>query len=237
MRYQMFGCSLLLAAVAVGCGGDDGNKVHVPDAKVFQDAPASMVDAPPPCVTPASIGQLMIGTSTMPATFSGTQPAPISKTSGGIVFFGLGFYMDQAKKTAMTLIVPKPANGFQTNTMYTYDPDYNSQAPAALAYIEDGLDSTGMTSAHLLYASTGSIKFTAIGQTQGASVNGTAAMATFREIDDTTGADIAGGCTTTSAGVSFFTTQNVAVAFVPPPDSPAMKWAAQHLDMLAAEHQ
>lgn len=237
MRYQMFGCSLLLAAAAVGCGGDDGNKVHVPDAKVFKDAPASTVDAPPACVTPATINQLGIGTMNMPATFSGTMPAPISKTTSGIVFFGLGFYMDQAKKTAMTIIVPKPANGFQTNTTYTYDPDYNAQAPAALAFIEDGLDAQGMNPAHLLYASTGNVKFTAIGQTQGASVNGAAAMATFREVDQMTGADIAGGCTTTSAGVTFFTTQNVAVQFVPPTDSPAMKWAAQHLDMMAAEHQ
>ena len=36
--------------------------------------------------------------------------------------------------------------------------DYNAQMPVALAFIEDGLDSTGMNSAHLLYASTGSAK-------------------------------------------------------------------------------
>lgn len=234
MRYQMFGCSLLLAA-AVGCGGDDGGKVKVPDAKVFQDAPPSMVDAPPPCLTPATIGMLSIGTMAMPATFM-TGPAPISKTQSGLIFFGLGFYMDQAKKTAMTIIVPKPAAGFQTNVNYNYDPDYNSQMPAALAFIEDGLDAQGMNPAHFLYASTGSAKFTQIAQTDGANVFGSAAAATFREVDSMTGADIAGGCTTSSAGVTFYTVQKTTVAFVPPSDT-VMKFAAEHLDKIMAEQQ
>lgn len=211
MRYQMFGCSLLLAAAAVGCGGDDGNKVHVPDAKVFQDAPAAMIDAPPPCLTPATVPAASVGSTNMPANGDF-----IRKTSSGIVFFGLGVYLDQTMKTAVDVIVLRPANGFQTNTTYTFDPDYNAQMPVALAFIEDGLDSTGMNSAHLLYASTGSAKFTAIGQTAGNPINGTMAMSTFREVDQNTGADIAGGCTSTMAGLTFTLTQKTTVAFQPP---------------------
>lgn len=232
MRYQMFGCSLLLAA-AVGCGGDDGNKVHVPDAKVFQDAPPVLIDAPPPCVTGATTMGGSIGSMMTPATFQ-TGPAPISKdTMSGTVFFGLGFYLDATKKTAMTIIVPRPANGFQTNSAYAYDPNPNATAPVALAFIEDGLDAQGMNPAHVLYASTGSVTFSQIAQTDGSNIFGSTTAANFREIDSN-GADVAGGCTTMAGVFQFFLKQKTTVAFVPPSGT-ISNWAATRLERIQAD--
>ena len=225
MRIQLFGLSFALAVA--GCGGDgDGGKVMVmPDAKVFMDAPPVTT---PPCVTPASIPALGIGMMNMPAN------GPfIAKTMNGQVFFGLAFFMDQAKKTAMTIIVVKPGTvanpmPFQTNTPYANNPDPNATMPAALAFIEDGLDAMGNNPVHTLWASSGATTFTAIGQMANNPINGSMNATNFREIDGMTGADIAGGCTASAAGVQFYLTQMTTVTKPAP--------TTDGLELLPPEH-
>ena len=219
MRYQMFGISCLLAVATVGCGDDGGMVMKMPDAKVFMDA---AIDAPPACLVPATIPAGSLGNSMMPR-----NGHFINKTMQGQVFFGLGLYLDQSMKTAITIIVPRPAAGFQTNTAYAFDPNPTSMTPTALAYVEDGLDAQG-NAQHTLWASNGSVTFTAIGQTAGATINGSSTTAMFREVDGMTGADIAGGCTTTDMGLSWFLTQDTAVT-KPAPTTEVPVWHLQKI--------
>jgi hypothetical protein len=103
--------------------------------------------------------------------------------------------------------VPRPAAGFAPGT-FTFDPDPKAAMPVALAFGEQGV--MGMTSEKTLYATSGSITFTAIGQTMGSPIRGSISATTLREID-AQGNLVTGGCMSMLAGLQFFLTQSETV--------------------------
>ncbi|HEY5951626.1 MAG TPA: hypothetical protein VIV40_39300 [Kofleriaceae bacterium] len=201
MRYQMFGYSFVLAAAAVvGCGGDDGGKVIVPDAKVYQDAP---VDVPHVCAlgTMNTLGSLSLGTTAAPASgdffIVPTQGANMGKT----VFLLGGKLNNDAASDILAFEVVKPTGGFQTNSAYPFNADPNA-AYVAASYILGDYNSTAMTLGTFYYASSGSATFTMIGEADGNAIVGSVAATMYREVDDA-GANVPGGCTASLGGLSF----------------------------------
>lgn len=207
---RLFVMSCLLGSALVACGDDGGGGGGMVDAPKQIDA---AIDSPPAvtCTYPASLPAGMVGTMAMPA--SGNF---IVKDNMNRVFFGLSIYITQDMKNDITLIVPRPTAGFAPGT-FNFDPNPMSTMPVALAYGEQGIN--GMTSEKTLYATSGSITFTAIGQTANSPIRGSISMTQLKEVD-AQGNFVTGGCMSTIAGLSFFLTQMTTVTKTGP-DQPA----------------
>lgn len=197
---NLYGTSLL-ACLALSACGDDGGKTHLADAAI--DSPKQM-DAPAAiCTIPATIPAGSVGTMAAPASGNFV----VKSTMGSMpVFFGLRIYTTMDMKNDVSFIVPRPANGFAPGT-FAFDTT-GAAMPVALAYM--GGNYTGTMAQKELDATNGSITFTSIGQTAGASIKGTVSSTIFKEVD-ANGNQVAGGCTSTVAGLSFFLTQMTTV--------------------------
>lgn len=228
MRYQLFGYSLVLAAT-VGCGGDDGPGVIVPDAKVFMDA---AVDAAPLCTVTCEAnicdgqnGSPAPGGTMFPALIlaaGGTQqnPTPIdaevifvndemgSPLEGRTVLEfggklgeqnGLGDYM-------IVRVVKPTAGNFPVGTAVPFNSDPNVAIPDTVlgqAFFLGDAPAQG-NPAQLYWASDGSITLNAVGEAVGDLINGEVTATNFREVDLSSGADVTGGCTSSVGGLQFY---------------------------------
>ena len=203
--------------VAVGCGSDGTKKPMLLDSKVFLDAGP---DAAPTCGIKTMFGGLTLGTAAAPAGGAmpadwfdvGTVPANMGKT-----ILSVAARLPDSTATAIDLFVleyVKPAAGFRLNMAVPFDPNPNQNPSTAYAYIFSDLDSTGMMFNNFYFASTGSITLTAVNEADAGITTGTMATANFREVDDMTGADIAGGCASTFMGLSFNLKQTATNPFV-----------------------
>jgi hypothetical protein len=202
----------LLAVPLVACGGDDGGKVIVPDAKVFMDAPP---DTMLPCAVPMTLPGGSLGSDAMRQSANWIR----KNMAGTVTFFGVTIPLDQAQTNLVTLVAIKQGASWTTNQAITFDPDPNSSAGQAFAFIDENYNQTSMTSDRTYWASTGTITFTEIAQTAGAKITFNTAAANFREVDDN-GADVAGGCTSMLGALTAYLTQMTAVAFQPPQEIP-----------------
>ena len=193
MRYQVLGS--LLVVGAIGCGGPE--EVIVPDMKVYLDAP---VDMPKVCTVATSLGSLTLGMMATPVVpmmgdwFVVAMQGPWM----GKTVFAVGAYlpvMSGMPDDVIIVEVVKPANGqWPENTAINFDPSPTALMNAHAIILEDYNQSTG-TSNRVLYAGSGSITFTDIGEAANDLVTARVAATTFREVDKMTGADVAGGCT------------------------------------------
>ena len=207
MRNSMLGCSFFFAAAMIGCGGDDdgGMITPMPDAKVFMDAG---VDSAPLCGTMSAAQPLGLGTMQMPRAGDYIE-VPTTGPQMGKTVFVLGAGLPGSTMTAIDALfieVVKPGASWQpTNQAINFDTNAASTTYVAASYIIEDLNQGPPVSyARVLWASSGSVTFTSINDTQGALINGQAAATNFREINEMTGADVAGGCTASHAGLGFF---------------------------------
>ncbi len=192
----LYGTSLLACLALSACSGDDGGKTQLADAAI--DSPKQM-DAPAAvCTIPASLpaGQ-MVGTMAAPVADNF-----VAKNMMGTILFRLPIATTMDRKNGVSFIVPRPATGFVPGT-FAFEP-LTATMPKAVAFMSGNI-TNGMAE-KTLAATNGSITLTSIGQTAGASIKGTVASTTFKEID-ASGNQVAGGCASTLGGLSFFLTQ------------------------------
>lgn len=199
----------LLALPLVACGGDDGGgTVIVPDAKVFMDAPP---DNTAPCTAPATIPALRIGMEGMPISANWIVD---DQQLGGVIF-RIASYLPNDMENAMIIIIPRPEEGFDP-IEYPFDPDPNSTALSAFAFMQANINQQTMMAERILWASSGSMTFSQIGSAQGAAITGVISMTNFREVDpDANFADVPGGCTSSLTSLNFYGTQMTGVGFAP----------------------
>jgi len=209
MRNLYLGFSFALVAAA-GCGGDDGGGIHVPDAKVYMDA---AIDAPPACVVDMSYPALSIGTMTTPAPGNHFDKITSGTYAGKLEFFLAGKLDMNTKFDALFIDVRQPDSGtWATGAPYAFQSDATSATYDADAYILGDIDTTANSYAQVLWASQGTITFTTFETPSATSkAAGSVTMTPMRQIDDNTGAAVAGGCTTSLAGLSFNVVQNQAL--------------------------
>jgi hypothetical protein len=188
-----------LSGDAQGSGGDGGN-----GDGMTADA---MPDAQHICYVPAMIQMLSLGSMAQPAMSQWFQ-VPTTGPNAGKTTFTLGGQLgQQAPITVIGVEVAKSGN-FQTNQAYPFSTNADPNvAFTARAYLYGDYDMSSSTSKQYLYASNGSITFTAIGETAGSMITGSMSLTDFREVNETTGAVIAGGCTTQLAGMVFYLTE------------------------------
>lgn len=190
--------------VAVGCGSDGTKKPMLTDSKVFLDAGP---DAAPTCGVMNTFPTLTLGTAAMPTNPADWFDNPTTGPNTGKTVLSIGARLPGSTATAIDIFVVeyvKPvAGGFALNTAVPFNPDPNATSAVAYGYIFSDLDSTGMNYNNFYFASTGSLTLTAVQEQDGGITTGTMAASNFREVDEMTGADVAGGCTTSFAGLSF----------------------------------
>ena len=194
--------------VAVGCGSDGTKKPMLLDAKVFLDAG---IDAAPACSVMASLGSLTIGAAApaMGNYFS----IPMTGPDTGKKQFNLAGNLPSSTATEKDQLIieyQKPVGGFAL-TPKNFEPSAN--APTTVDAFLLG-DVTGMPPnsniAHFYWATTGALTLTAIGEADGNPIMGSVSMSNLGEIDQMTGAPIAGGCATVLGGLTFNLIQKAA---------------------------
>jgi hypothetical protein len=113
---------------------------------------------------------------------------------------------------ALFIQVVKPDQGqWPTATAINFDPDA-TMLMTANSYILEDLNQTAGTYNRILYASSGSVTFTDIGEQANDLITGTVAASNYREINKTSGADVAGGCTTSMMQLKFYLKQPMVIA-------------------------
>ncbi len=198
--------ALPILFVAVGCGSDGTKKPMLLDSKVFLDAGA---DAAPTCGIKTMFGGLTLGTAAMPAGMASPSDWFDNPTMGpnmGKTVLSIGARLPDSTATEIDLFIleyVKPQPAFKLNMAVPFDPNPAQNPATAYAYIFSDLDSTGMMYNNFYFASSGSITLTAVNEADGGITSGTMAAANFREVDESTNMDIAGGCTSMFAGLSF----------------------------------
>lgn len=223
-----------LSLPLIACGGDDdgGGGVVVPDAKVFMDAPPVQG---PACLFPASIPAFTLPESGAPPSMSWIRKGT-SGALNGVTYFGITIGLDADGKMEVDFLVPRPTDGFKTNTPYAFSTDPKAMGlPPALAIASDNIDAQG-NPYRTLWASSGTLTFTAVGQTQGDAINATISTTNLREIDDN-GADVAGGCMTSFAGITLNLQQSTTIQgpSVPTGAPQRIDWSAATTDRLVVQ--
>jgi hypothetical protein len=198
--------SLLTVLVGVtACGGDDSPSVvdaHVDTAPTHDCS-----------VTRPNFPMLGLGMTGMPVGYprgtSGWFRVPSSGAYGGRRIFSIVAGLPDSLPSARDLFVLeilRPSAGFQTNASYSVDPDPNSALPAARAYIIGDLNPTTGAFGMIYWASAGSTTFANVSEAPAADVSGKTIDLGFREVDNETGDDVAGGCTTSIDVLQFYLT-------------------------------
>jgi hypothetical protein len=228
---------LFLAGVtfAIGCGGGGGKKAVIVDGSVDTptiDGPAACAVA---CDNTAFCNGANLNTGNFPALRIGdkmnNKPAgsPPDTTDWFLTFDANAGMLAGRKaldvggsvtaggniRDILIFRLLKPMNGaFPLNAPTTFDPNPNTEVPAAWSFwLGDAeISGTSIVSVGATYwANTGSITLTSVGEADGATIEGSTAPVTWREIDDQ-GADVPGGCTASmgmgmQSGFSFFLLQ------------------------------
>jgi hypothetical protein len=196
----------------------------VPDAKKFMDA---AVDAPHLCGIDATIGSLSFGTMAAPVARNNFDRPDMGPDMGRLEYFIAARLSMGTTPPIDALIfdVLQPGTAasptaFQTNTPYSFETDATATGSiTADAYLLGDFDGS-QTVQNFYWAQSGSVSFTTFETPKkdtgtntalnkdGSKHFGTVTMVPFKEIDQETGELLAGGCTTTMGGLSFFTQQN-----------------------------
>jgi hypothetical protein len=208
MRSSLF---LLLAVPLVACGDDDGTKITVPDAKVFMDA---AIDAPPACSVDESLGMLAVGSMQMRRMGDWFDVATSGPDQGKTYFYTVAVAPTSTQTAIDAVLVEyvKPASGFVTGSPLNFITDPTSSAAGPVAYVFGDLNPQAETLAHFYWASNGSMTLQNIGETNGSLITGSVSQTNFRQINEMTGADVPGGCTTSMTGMTFALQQQASAA-------------------------
>lgn len=203
---------LLAACPLVACGGDDdGGKsiTPLPDSggQVFMDA---AIDAPAACAVDSSIGTVAVGSMQMREQGDWFDTIGSGPLMGRSYFYVLSVLPTSAQTAIDAVIVEvlKPMNGnYTTNQALNFEASPTAATYTAIAYVLGDLNPQTETIGQFYWANNGSVTLTAIGEANGSMITGSATQTNFREIDGMTGADVAGGCTTSMTGMTFALTQ------------------------------
>lgn len=212
----MRAAALFFSTAVVACsypelpklGGDaqgSGDDAGMTDGAGSGDA---MTDAMHVCYTPATIQMLSLGTAAQPVGNDWFQTPTTGPNAGKKTFFVGGQLGQTPPVTALIVEVVKPSAGYVLNQPYVLSTDANPNlAYTARAYLYGDFEATTNTYKQYLYASNGSVTFSAINDTSGSSINGTMTMVAFREVTESTGAVVPDGCMTLLMGMEFHLTQ------------------------------
>jgi hypothetical protein len=228
MRFQLFGSILLVAAV--GCGGGGKKKEEV-DAKVFMDAAP---DAPAACAVPAMLQGLNF-TSTMPNDWFLTPT--MGPNMGRLTFSLIGGYPMTASPMLDAIVVEyaRPAGGqFTTGAAVPFDTNTTGASTAIALVLGDCTVTNNQIQSCMqeYFASSGSVTFTTIAETQGSTIAGMVASTNYRQINSMTGADIPGGCTTNLPGMMISVVQGANTNPFQPSDTPTLSLAPEYRTQL-----
>jgi hypothetical protein len=196
----------LVSFVAVGCGDDGGTKLV--DAKVFLDAPPPMIDAPAVCTTEANLMNLQLGTMAAPAMGDWYQVYTMGPLMGRTFFLIAAFLPGSAggMGDAMVIELVKPAAGnFPVNQAQNFITDATAMTYTAASYLYGNVNANVMpfTYEQFLFASSGSITLTAVGEADGQLTTGSVSATTYIETNDMTGAPVPAGCMSALGGLTF----------------------------------
>jgi hypothetical protein len=234
MRTQLF--VLLAGSLLAACGGDD-NGTTMPDAKVYKDA---AIDSPPACAVMGPLGMLGFGSSTMRASGDFFQMPTSGPLMGKTIFFigaGLpGSTATSADVLAFSIVKSTTGSGFVTGTAENFSTDPTMQTATYQASVYGDYNSQTKSAAQILWASSGSITLSKIGETDGSQIDGTVSATNYRQIDQMTGADTPGGCTLALAGMSFALVQKAAPATSENPASEAWQPSPEDLAAMASQY-
>lgn len=204
MRTHLFASILLLSAAACG---DDGGSTPMIDAPPADMAPADMMMAA--CGYPASIPSGSVGSMAMRGSGDWVR------TMNNVTSFGIRVDLEMpvgGVANSMLITYEKPAaGGFVLNQALPFETDPNGVGTVGLVLFEK-LNPTAGSAQRVYFPANGTITFTALGEMMGMPTTATVAMTNLREINQQTGADVAGGCTTTLMGLSLFLTESTTVA-------------------------
>jgi hypothetical protein len=209
MRSSLF--LLLAAPLVVACGDDDGGKITLPDAKVFMDA---AIDAPLACSVESSLGQIATGTNQARRMGDWFDVVTSGPDAGKTYFYVIGVAASSTQGAIDGVLVEyvKPTSGFATGSALNFITDPTATTPGPVAYAFGDLNPQNNSFAHFFWASNGSLTVTNIGEADGSMINGSVSQTNFRQINDMTGADIPGGCTTMLPSMTFALTQMASAA-------------------------
>jgi hypothetical protein len=203
---------LLLAAPLVACGGDDDGGNSTPDAKVFMDA---AIDAPPACAVDDSLGQIATGTMQARRMGDWFEVPTMGPKANRTVFYVYGV-VATSTQTALDLVfveyVKPTTGGFVTNSPLNFITETTSTTLGVTAFVLADVNPATESVAQVYFASSGSLTLQNIGEEDGSLITGSVSQTNFREINQMTGADVAGGCTTMLPSMTFALTQMAAAA-------------------------
>jgi hypothetical protein len=181
---------------------------------VFKDA---AVDAPHICTIMDSLGALTFGTMAAPRDSApGATTGYFEKLDDGPDMGKLNFFIalrlnnDMPAFDAIIIDVVEP---WATNTPYAFETDATTTgAVKADALLFGDLDTSAMTVQQLYWAKSGAITFSKFEQPLaiGSDIFGNVTQTMFKEIDQMSGEDVAGGCSTTMTSFNFFLNQDKA---------------------------
>lgn len=203
MRTQLFVAFAMSSLVA--CGGEDAPAT--PDAKVYMDAPPDMT---PACTVMSDLGSVAYGTMQMRRAGDFISTLTSGPLTGRTVF-AIGIGLPGGSDTAVDVLffqVLKPmTDDFTTGSAISFETNPAASTFNAVAYVAGDYNPQAKTIAQLLYAGSGAITLENIGESDGSQITGSVNATSYREINQMTGADIAGGCTANLTGFSFALTQ------------------------------
>lgn len=174
------------------------------DAAIVDAGTDATLDAAHACSVPADLSTLTLGMPGMEAEANFFAMASTGPNAGKTIFTLAGALGQNPPVTVLDIEVVKPVGGYAVNTAYAFssnaDPNF---AYSARSFLYGNYDSGSNTHDQYLYASSGSITFTAIGEAPASMITGTVTVTSYREVDETTGVDVPGGCTSTLQGMQF----------------------------------
>lgn len=212
MRTQLFVAFAMSSLVA--CGGEDAPST--PDAKVYMDAPPDMT---PACLAESPPGALSLG-STQMRSAGDYFVVPTSGPQMGKTVFFMGAGLPGSTATAADVLafeyVEPDSGGFVTDAPVSFETNGAAGTYVAASYILADYNSTAKTIGQVFWASSGALTLTDIGESDGSMITGSVNTTNYREISQTTGMDVSGGCTASLMGLSFALTQmEPAMPFAP----------------------
>ncbi len=197
-----------LGGDAQGSGDDDAGVTDGAGSDDNGGTIDAMPDAMHACYTPATIQMLTLGMPGQPAVSDWFQTPTTGPNASKKMFVVAGQLGQQPPVTVVGVEVVKPSAGYVLNQPYVFSTDANPNlAYTARAYLYGDYDSGGGTYKQYLFASNGSITFTAINDVPGSQITGTMTTVDFREVTESTCAVVQGGCMTQIMGMQVYLQQ------------------------------
>jgi hypothetical protein len=202
---------MVLAFAGAACGDDGGS--GTPDAPMIDAPPA---DTAPACTAlMAMYGGLTFGSMNMRQSGDWVTTDQNNVTAFVLAARLPGSSMDNTAIDGMVITATKPTAGFTLNTPLSFDPSPTAQDPLASISIVADLNLTTMTAAQAFQGANGTLTLSAVGEANGNPTTGVVSAVNFREINQTTGADVPSGCTSMIMGMNFFLTEMNPAAIQP----------------------